>query len=279
MKISVSNIAWDVIEDDAVADLLAEFRVDAIDVAHSKYFANPLSAKEDEIRRVRAKWESRRISIVGMQALMYGTQGLNLFSDRENRRAMLAHLDAVCRIGNGLGARYLVFGSPRNRDRTGLEDARAHEISTAFFRDLGDIAQAHDVTICLEPNPQSYGANFMTTSREAAAVVTAVGHPAIRMQWDTGTALINSEEPESAISGCFDVVSHVHISSPQLAPVGDGDYDHASLAHAMAQHLHDKYWTIEMLATADEPHLSAIHRALAFTDRVYRKPYESRLPA
>jgi sugar phosphate isomerase/epimerase len=101
-----------------------------------------------------------------MQALLFGTRGLNLFGDAATRNAMLVHLDAVCRIGAGLGATRLVFGSPKNRDRTGLSDAQAETLAIDFFRRLGDIAGNHRVQVCLEPNPPCYGANFMITSAE-----------------------------------------------------------------------------------------------------------------
>jgi hypothetical protein len=52
-----------------------------------------------------------------MQALLFGTTGLNVFGDNKSQEAMLEHLRAVCRIGAGLGATKLVFGSPKNRDR------------------------------------------------------------------------------------------------------------------------------------------------------------------
>ena len=68
----------------------------------------------------RAWWAERGIEITGMQALLFGTSGLNVFGPSEVQDAMLAHLAAVCRIGAGLGAVRVVFGSPKNRDRSGL---------------------------------------------------------------------------------------------------------------------------------------------------------------
>ena len=93
---------------------------------------------------------------------------------------MLQHLSSVCRIGAGLGATRLVFGSPKNRDRTGLSDQQARDVAVPFFRRLGTIAQSYGVVICLEPNPTCYGANFMTTSAETAQVVEQIDHPAIK---------------------------------------------------------------------------------------------------
>src|SRR5690606_19845978 len=111
MRLSISNIAWDVEEDPAVADLLRGLGIDAIDIAPGKYFSRPANATDVEIEAVRRAWEDRGISIVGMQALLFGTEGLNLFGPASVQEAMLAHLAVVCRIGAGLGATWLVFGS------------------------------------------------------------------------------------------------------------------------------------------------------------------------
>ena len=110
MRIAISNIAWDTSDDDAIAQLLQTFGINAIDVAPGKYFPDPLNASDDDILRVRDWWSARGIEITGMQALLFGTSGLNVFGSPESRKAMLHHLKAVCRIGTGLGATRLVFG-------------------------------------------------------------------------------------------------------------------------------------------------------------------------
>lgn len=275
MRLSISNIAWDRDEDAAVAELLDRFVVDAIDVAPGKYFPAPQDATDAEIAAVRRWWAERGVAVVGMQALLFGTTGLNLFGPAEVRDAMLRHLDAVCRIGAGLGAERLVFGSPKNRDRGGLDDEATLSIALPFFRRLGDIAARHGVTLCLEPNPTHYGANFMTTSAETAAVVKAVDHRAIRMQLDTGALALNGEAASEVLPAWAELIGHVHASEPDLLPLGDGDADHAGVAALLERHLPRHVVSIEMLATQNEPHLAAIGRALAVAHLRYRSAGEA----
>ena len=262
MRLSISNIAWDVIEDDAVARLLARYGIDAIDIAPGKYFPEPSKATDQDIHAVRTWWHDRGVAVVGMQALLFGTTGLNVFGTDESRLTMLAHLDAVCRIGANLGATVLVFGSPKNRDRSGMSDQQAEEIAIPFFRRLGDIAKAWGVTICLEPNPTHYGANFMTCTDATAKIVRRVEHPAIMMQFDTGSLKINGENPEDILARHGKLISHVHASEPDLLPLGDGGTDHVGIANALANAFSGKVVTIEMMATKLEPHLASIERAL-----------------
>lgn len=205
-----------------------------------------------------------------MQALLFGTTGLNVFGESKSQQAMLEHLRAVCRIGAGLGATRLVFGSPKNRDRTDLNDAQALEQAVNFFRRVGDAAHTHGVVVCLEPNPTRYGANFMTSSEETAHVVAAVGHGAIRMQFDTGALTINGESPEAVLECSARFIGHVHASEPDLVPLGDGGTDHQLMHKALSQHLPDHLISIEMVATKEESHLQSIERALTCAVECYR---------
>jgi D-psicose/D-tagatose/L-ribulose 3-epimerase len=270
MRLAISNIAWDKVEDEAIVVLLQRFAVDAIDIAPGKYFPEPAKASDEDIAGVKNWWSARGIDITGMQALLFGTTGLNVFGPPESQEAMLRHLAAVCRIGNGLGAKRLVFGSPKNRDRSGLNDQQTMEVAVSFFRRLGDIAQSHGVMICLEPNPNCYGANFMTTSSETAQVVRQVAHPAIRMQLDTGALTINGEDPESVLKDCAPLIGHVHASEPDLLPLGDAGTQHANVFTALNQYLPNYLVSIEMLATKNESHEASIERALVVASQYYR---------
>jgi D-psicose/D-tagatose/L-ribulose 3-epimerase len=272
MRISVSNIAWNSSEDGVVANLLARFDVNAIDVAPGKYFHNPKLATTDEIIRIRDWWLTRGIEIVGMQALLFGTNGLNLFGSEKVRRDMLTHLEVICSIGANLGAKNLVFGSPRNRDRTGLSDDVARAISIDFFGALGDMASQFGINVCLEPNPACYGSNFMTNTIDTARVVSAVAHPAIRMQLDTGAITINNEDLDLVINEYADLIGHIHASEPDLVTLGDGGVNHAAMGKSINKNMPEKIVSIEMLPSKHESNSCALERALRLAIDNYRSP-------
>lgn len=270
MRLAISNIAWDASQDEAIAVLLRQHGVDAIDVAPSKYFPEPVAATTSAVARIRQWWAERNVEITGMQALLFGTSGLNVFGSPATQDAMLRHLNAICRVGAGLGASRLVFGSPKNRDRTGLSDAQALDISVRFFRRLGDIAEAFGVTICLEPTPEHYGANFMTTSAETAEVVRHIAHSSIAMQFDAGALTLNREDPAVILSDCAPLIKHVHASEPDLLPLGDGGTDHDAVSAAVRRWLPDHLVCIEMLPSGSEPTAVSIGRAMEAAIRHYR---------
>lgn len=270
MRIAISNLAWDTADDAAVCALLQRYGVDAIDVAPGKYFLDFFATTDKEIACVRDWWQARGIELTGMQALLFGTTGLNLFGTKSQQDAMLSHLEQVCRIGAGLGARKLAFGSPRNRDRSSLSDGDTRDIARSFFSRLGAIAAHHGVVICLEPNPPCYGANFLINAAETAEVVADVSHPAIRMLCDTGAAGIAGEDLETFLSRSGSLVAHVHLSEPNLVPLGCGGA-HVAAAAALNRHLSDRVACIEMLQVKNAPALPAIEEALQVAIRHYRE--------
>lgn len=270
MRLAISNIAWDTNEDFAVAKLLDRFAIDAIDVAPGKYFSDFVNTNDEEITKVARWWADHGIEIIGMQSLMFGKAELNVFGDTYIQEAMLKHLRAVCQIGAGLGARRLVFGAPKSRDRSGLNDAQTLDQAVAFFRRLGDTAKENGVIVCLEPNPTQYGANFMTTSEETAQVVEATEHVSIQMQFDTGALTINEESPKFVLESWGKLIGHVHASEPDLVSLGDGKTNHRLMCQMLEQYIPDHVVSIEMVATKHEPHLQSVERALACAVACYR---------
>jgi sugar phosphate isomerase/epimerase len=275
MRVSVSNIAWERADDPAIADLLVHHGIYAIDVAPGKYFDVWTDPERASVEAVREAWRARGIEIVGLQALLFGTTGLNLFGPPEVQKRMLAHLGRVCRIGSWLGATRLTFGSPGNRDRTGMEDEEARRVAVDFFRRLGDVAADNGVTVCLEPNPPRYRCNFMTTTADAANVVREVDHPAIRLQLDTGAMTICDEVPLAVIQQCGTWIGHVHASEPDLLPLGLGGTDHPAVAAALLEHLPGMTVAVEMLRPKNQEGIAWMDSAMKIAKTNYAAQKDS----
>ena len=226
MRVGISNIAWDTQDDGAVSELLGRYGIKHIDIAPGKYFENPVSAREHEILKVKRWWNEQGISLYGMQSLLFGTSGLNLFSQESIQKRMLDHLESVIRVAALLGITKVVFGSPKNRDLSGLTSAQADKVALDFFGRLGEIAKSYEVIVCIEPNPECYGCNFLTHTPEALEFVKALDHSAVKLQLDTGAIAINQEDPAEVIKQSWGWVGHLHASEPDLLPLGSANTNH-----------------------------------------------------
>lgn len=257
--LSISNIAWDPELDNKVGAILQEQEVKFIDVAPSKYFKNFYETSYSEIEFVKEKWARFGIKIYGMQSLLFGFKQVNLFSSVEDRALMLSSLGEVCRIGRILGARFLTFGSPKNRLIKGQNSKEIEEISLNFFYKLGQIAKENQVTICLEPNPKEYGANFLTTTMQAHNFVKKLNHPNIKMQLDTGTCILNEEDLELLDNS---TIGHIHASNPFLLPIDEQNVGQIKNKLNLLDKLEDKVVCIEMLCGRERSPVDVIKRSI-----------------
>lgn len=266
--ISISNIAWDIDEDDSIAELLVARKVLCIDVAPGKYIRTYPDFDQDRVLRIRKWWNSRGIEIIGMQGLLFGVRDAFLFENQDTRENLFTALKKSFGIAKLLGAKRLVFGSPKNRRRGSLNRGEANAIARDFFCRVGDMAHAYGVCLCIEPNPREYGCDFLVSSEEAGRLVEDIDHPSVKMQFDSGACILNGESFFDVLTRFEGFVGHAHLSEPNLVEVGSIDTNHLSVATAIKKSSYRGPLTIEML-TSKEDRLVKIEKSLAYVQKTY----------
>lgn len=269
MKLAISNIAW-AAEDDAVAaDLMTAHGLRGVEIAPSRVWPAPTEASAQDIAEHRRFWESRDLQIVAMQALLYGRPDLTIFHDASVRSETGQYLRTMMRVAQGLGARVLVFGSPRNRHVGDLPAARTEKIAVDFFHEMGSAATDHDVILCIEANPTQYDCDFITTTQEALALVQLVGSPGFGLHLDTGGMTLSNEPMARTLQSCAGSICHFHVSEPYLASVGQGPTDHSTVAASLREIAYDRWVSVEMRRDPAQP----IQATLSTTLQSLRETY------
>ena len=219
MRLAISSIAWPTEKEAEVASLLQRLGVDAVEIAPTKIWPQPLQASPDDILTYRRFWEDRGIQVVAMQALLFGRLDLVLFGTAELRAQALAYLKGIVELGAQLGAGALVFGSPKNRARGTLSMEQATNIAIPFFRELGDYAAERNTCVVLEANAPQYGCDFIVNSDEAADLVHAVGSEGFGLHLDVACMEMAGEDLVEQVLKYRERIRHFHVSAPFLAPV------------------------------------------------------------
>lgn len=270
MKLAISNIAWDLGEERTVGSRLRGWGIAGVEVAPSRVWPDLAAVSDSEVASYRAFWLDHDMVIPSMQALLYGRPDLTIFHDASTRARTLAYLHHAVRIGALLGAKVLVFGSPRNRQRGDMRDDVASAIAVDFFTTLGDQAVDAGVAIALEANPLEYGCDFLMTNVEVAAFVRTLDHPGIVHHVDLGGTILAGELPGEIVRDAWPV-AHVHASEPHLASFGTHDHEHAhrALAGALTTAGYSRWVSIEMRRDPSDP-VGAVERAAGFAATVYR---------
>jgi len=267
MKLAMSNIAWRPEEDAAVATLLTRDGFQAVEIAPTRVWKDPLQAPPAEIRAHRTFWADQGLPIVALQSLLFGHPELTLFDSTEARQAMRDYLAGMIHLGAALGASVLVFGSPKNRQRQGLSVEAAQAIAIDFFRDLGNVALSAGVRFCIEPNPSFYDCDFVTTSAEGQQLVQAVNSPGFCLHLDAAGMTLAGEAPQ-ALRAAQDAIAHFHVSEKNLAPIGTGSVDHERFAEELRQ-AHYAHWVSVEMRPGEGSNLERIEAVLKKVQLTY----------
>jgi len=276
-RIAISNIAWQAAEETAIADLLAKQGIAGVEVAPTKLWPAPLEATPAELDAYKAFWQQRGIAIVALQALLYGRPDLKLFASAANRAETLQYLQGIVAIAARLGARLLVFGAPKSRQRGSLSVAEATDIACEFFQKLGETAWQRGCQICIEPNPKVYQCDFVTNACEGLALVERANSPGFGLHLDAAALTlggdIGSEAAEKNnlgdLQSAIARISHFHISEPQLGPVGANESAPPTVPHERLSQLlqaanYSGWRSIEMRPQDPHDNRAAVKRALQF---------------
>lgn len=271
MKLAVSNIGWAANADATIAGRLVGAGAEAIEVAPGRIFDDLAQARVADAMRAADLWAKRGLSVVSMQALLFGQPDLRLFGDLADRYALMDHLRHILTLAGALGCGPLVFGSPRNRLKGERSFAQARDAAVGIFREIGDLAAGTRTVFCLEANARAYGCDFMTVLAEAIEVVAAVDHPAVRLVVDTGNMALEGEPPRMA-ADAVPYTAHFHMSAPQLAPIAP----HAAFIGTVLAELrrggYDGVATVEVRAgdgsAAEDDLVASVRAARAMIDEV-----------
>lgn len=241
IKLSISNIAWAKDNYKVVYNYLNTKGFSGIEIAPTKIFStNPYDKLEDaECYSLHMK-DKYGLSISSIQSIWYG-RNERLFGSLEDRELLLDYTKKAINFAERIGAKNLVFGCPKNRNISTMEDKK---IAVNFFRELGDYALAHGTVLALEANPQIYGTNFINTTKEAVELINEVDSKGFMLNLDFGTMIYNEEDVET-INSFVDKINHVHISEPYLNPIKKRE-QHKSLFNILEKNKFEGYVSIEM---------------------------------
>jgi sugar phosphate isomerase/epimerase len=269
VKLAASNIAWPRDQDEAVAALLRRLGFEAVELAPTAIWPAPTEVSPSAAAEVRALWASHGLRISSLQALLFGHPELLIFGDDAAREATRRYLEKIIQLGGALGAEALVFGSPKNRARMGRSPEEAEEIAVRFFRELGRVAADAGTCLCLEPNPEIYGCDFITRVGEGLALVRRVDSPGFRLHLDSGGMTLAGEQVGPPLLEAMAAARHFHVSEPHLVPIGQGGADHAAMAGALRAAGYAHWCSVEMRAV---PSLEALEQAWTVAKDCYASP-------
>lgn len=238
LSLAISNIGFAEQDDDLVCGWLKELGFCGLEVAPTRLVGeNPYDKCGEAAQKAQRLREEYGLTIPSMQSIWFGQTG-NLFDPADAAR-LADYTRRAAAFAAAVGCPSMVFGNPRQRF---VLPSAAPTDALGFFAEICAQAARQKTAIALEANPPIYGTNFCNTSEQAFAYARKV--PGLRVNYDLGTLLINGESLDVLFEN-LDLVSHIHLSEPELAPIQPRPI-HQELAARLRQAGYGGFVSIEM---------------------------------
>ncbi len=267
MKLAVSNLAWNINEQEEILSLLPSLGVSGVEVAPTK-IANWENIKPSLLADFRNKLNDKGLCVSSLQAIFFGKPDAQLLGDINSFGIMCEHIDFLADIAAELGAQVAVFGAPKNRQRNNISSDVAFNLAKERFKQLGEICQGR-MKIGIEPVPRFYGSDFILTAEEDLALVKAVNHPAVGLHLDTGCVLLGDGNIDLAIREGISHLIHFHVAEPELSNFASPKAAHVLAAKTLNEVGYNQWIAIEMKAGASENSVQNVVQAVEFVRKTY----------
>lgn len=266
MKLAISNIAWPHEDTPGVLDLLRKESVEWIEVAPSRIWAEPVAATAGERSTFVRSLEEYGIRVISLHSLLYTRPDLGLFRGEETDRKTIGYLEQLALLASDLGARWMVFGSPKNRRKGDLGFEEACEGAARVFGPAGDTAAGAGVTILVEPLTRAES-DFVNTADEGIELMKRVASPGFALHLDAKSVAEEPGDKTELLRRAHPFFRHFHINDPDLGPLGSAGTYHGEMGQALRRSGYEGHASIEMRTFPD--HRQVIARSLALAKRFY----------
>jgi D-psicose/D-tagatose/L-ribulose 3-epimerase len=198
---------------------------------------------------IRRAAETAGLAITGLHWLLLAPKGLSITSPDDAVRArtveVIRRLIGLCA---DLGGKVVVHGSPGQR---AIAPGESRETALARAQDCfaaaAEEAERAGVVYCIEPLAPAE-TPVINTVAEAAAIVEAVGSPALRTMVDTSAASQAEREPVAAVLERWlptGFIGHVQVNDRNRRGPGEGEDRFAAVFAALTRFGYDRVVAVE----------------------------------
>lgn len=261
MKLSISNIGWEAINDAMVYELMKNYGFSGLEIAPTRIFPESPYERLDEAK-IWAEDLAKKYGFVipSMQSIWFGRQK-KIFGTEEERQILIDYTKKAIDFAEVIGCGNLVFGCPRNRN---LPDGVDASVAILFFKELGEYAIKHHTVIGMEANPPIYNTNYINDTTSALELIEEVASEGFKLNLDVGT-MIHNNEAVGELAGKVNLINHVHISEPGLKMIEQREL-HKELRTLLKKENYQGFVSIEM-GKRDE--IAEIEHTLKYVRKVF----------
>ena len=244
MKLSISNIAWDSMNDSHIYQLMRKYKFNGLEIAPTKIFSENPYEKLEEAKDWNKKLKER------------------LFGSSEERERLENYTKKAIDFAKIIECKNLVFGSPKNRR---LKENENLDSESKFFKSIGEYAFENNTVIAMEANPTIYDTNYINDTKSALKLIKKINSKGFLLNLDLGTVIENNENINELI-GNVRYINHVHISEPYLRIIEKREI-HKKLKQILLDEKYNNFISIEMVKVEN---IEKIEEVMKYVSEVFK---------
>jgi len=122
-------------------------------------------------------------------------------------------------LAKTLGAKIIIFGSPRNRKTFKKGKYMLDKIGLNMFKKIASYTNKRKIIFCLEANPKIYKAGYLNYTRDVISIVKKINNRYLKVNLDLSTIISNKENIKKIIKENISIIAHAQISAPYLLDI------------------------------------------------------------
>ena len=214
ITLAASNIGWRKEDDERIYAKMQALGYTGLEIAPTRIFeTQPYDRLNAAALFAGYVYQQYGFTVPSMQSILNG-RSESLF-DEAGAEALLEYLDKAFAFARACRCPSLVFGCPRNRS---IPEGKTIFDADDFFRRAGYLADRQGVSLAIETVPPCYNTNLLNRTADTMQYVRHLNAAGLSVNLDIGAMLTNGEKLADIV-GDLELVSHVHISEPGLAPI------------------------------------------------------------
>lgn len=190
----------------------------------------------DQRRETRQLAEQNDLEVVGLHWLLAFTEGFYLTSpDSSVRQATAEYLAELAKLCFDLGGKYLVLGSPAQRNLLpGVSHDQAMKYAADVLKQCERTLAQYDLVLAVEPLGPEEG-DFLNTAELGRELVDLVNSPHCRLHLDVKAMSAEHKPIEQIIRENKDYFVHFHANDANRRGPGMGTIDFVPILRALKE--------------------------------------------
>jgi len=218
MKLIVSNLCWNINENNLIINLLNIFNINNIEISPYKIFNNNYSL--GNINKTQNFWKKKKVNFYSMQSILFNIKNAYLFGNKSEQKVFFTEIKKKIILCKKIGIKVIVFGSPHSKkifSNKNLENLNL--IAFKSFKKIAQICEKYKIYFCVEANPKIYNCEYLNYTKDVIILIKKINSNFFKLNLDLGTIIENKENFSSIIHNYIKLIGHVQISVPHLKDI------------------------------------------------------------